>query len=75
MNKRVVKFLDTGSWDTNGSGWFLHPQSNDISGEMTVSLNTNSASYVGFNMDDEIMAAIRTELLNKLPQAQVNLYL
>jgi hypothetical protein len=62
---------NSSSWDTNGGGWFLHPQSNsDISGELTVSSSSNTDSYVGFNVDDEIMAAIRTELLNKLPQAQ-----
>jgi hypothetical protein len=68
-------FVDnSSSWDTNGGGWFLHPQSNsDISGELTVSSSSNTDSYVGFNVDDEIMAAIRTELLNKLPQAQVNI--
>lgn len=55
-----------------GQGWFLHPQSNeDVSGEMEVSEAGNSASYVGFSMDDEIMAAIRNELLQKLPHAQV----
>ncbi|XP_044259276.1 uncharacterized protein LOC123007849 isoform X2 [Tribolium madens] len=64
-----VNVGENGSWDTNGSGWFLHPQSSDISGEITVS-TAGTDSYVGFNVDDEIMAAIRTELLNKLPQAQ-----
>lgn len=55
-----------------GQGWFLHPQSNEeVSGEMEVSEVGNSASYVGFSMDDEIMAAIRNELLQKLPHAQV----
>ncbi|EEZ99620.2 uncharacterized protein LOC103313170 isoform X2 [Tribolium castaneum] len=56
--------------DVNGGGWFLHPQSGDVSGEMVVPTNAGGDSYVGFNVDDEIMAAIRTELLNKLPQAQ-----
>ncbi|XP_063919861.1 uncharacterized protein LOC135134908 isoform X2 [Zophobas morio] len=66
-----TKIEDNNCWDNNGGGWFLHPQSNhDISGEMTVPSNANTDSYVGFNVDDEIMAAIRTELLNKLPQAQ-----
>lgn len=30
-----------------------------------------SDSYVGFSMDDDVMSAIRNELLMKLPQAQV----
>lgn len=50
----------------------MHPQSNeDVSGQMEVCEPGNSASYVGFSMDDEIMAAIRNELLQKLPHAQV----
>lgn len=62
---------DNKNWEA-GEGWFLHPQSNeDVSGQMEVQETGNSTSYVGFSMDDEIMAAIRNELLQKLPHAQV----
>ncbi|KAI4470225.1 serine/threonine-protein kinase lmtk1 [Holotrichia oblita] len=58
----------------NGSGWFLHPQaiSKDIptKTQETPSTSAPDESYVGFSMDDEIMAAIRNELLTKLPHAQ-----
>ncbi|CAH0546280.1 unnamed protein product [Brassicogethes aeneus] len=59
-----------GTWESGG-GWFLHPRSNDedVSGEMETNTK-HKDSYVGFNMDDEIMAAIRNELLTKLPHAQ-----
>lgn len=67
----VVNEEDGKSWEAGG-GWFLHPQSNeDVSGEMEVCESGSSTSYVGFSMDDEIMAAIRNELLQKLPHAQV----
>lgn len=70
------KCEENDTWETNSGGWFLHPQVGDVSGEMTVpATSTKTDSYVGFNninVDDEIMAAIRTELLNKLPQAQVS---
>lgn len=63
------------NWEAGG-GWFLHPQSNeDVSGQMEICETGNSTSYVGFSMDDEIMAAIRNELLQKLPHAQVILNL
>lgn len=59
------------SWES-GEGWFLHPQSNEeLSGEIQVSSSSTSDSYVGFGIDDEIMSAIRNELLSKLPHAQV----
>lgn len=62
------------NWEA-GEGWFLHPQSNeDVSGQMEVCEPGTSTSYVGFSMDDEIMAAIRNELLQKLPHAQVDLH-
>ncbi|KAF5304433.1 hypothetical protein FQR65_LT07963 [Abscondita terminalis] len=52
-------------------GWFLHPQSNsDVSGQMEASPEKAAESYVGFSVDDEIVAALRNELLMKLPQAQ-----
>lgn len=58
----------------NSSGWFLHPQaiSKDIpiKTQETPSTSAPDESYVGFSMDDEIMAAIRNELLTKLPHAQ-----
>ncbi|XP_049818372.1 uncharacterized protein LOC109603335 isoform X2 [Aethina tumida] len=59
-----------GTWGAGG-GWFLHPQTSneDVSGEITIA-KSDSDSYVGFSMDDEIMAAIRNELLSKLPHAQ-----
>lgn len=66
---------DNKNWEI-GEGWFLHPQSNeDVSGQMEVSEPSSSTSYVGFSMDDEIMTAIRNELLQKLPHAQVVLAL
>lgn len=58
------------SWEMK-EGWYLHPQSTDISGEMNVDQTVDSESYVGFGMDEEVMAAIRNELLEKLPRAQV----
>lgn len=61
----------SGNWEAGG-GWFLHPQSNDdVSGKLDAPSTSTSTSYVGFSMDDEIMAAIRNELLEKLPHAQV----
>lgn len=65
-------FIDSlnSSWES-GEGWFIHPQtSEEVSGEMQISAST-SDSYVGFGIDDEIMSAIRNELLSKLPHAQV----
>ncbi|KAG5873397.1 hypothetical protein JTB14_017984 [Gonioctena quinquepunctata] len=61
---------DGGSWE-NGGGWFLHPQTtnNDLRGEMQIQ-SPQTESYVGFGIDDEIMSAIRNELLTKLPHAQ-----
>nr|CAI5819803.1 unnamed protein product [Callosobruchus analis] len=58
------------SWESGG-GWFLHPQTyNEYpSGELQMQ-PTTSDSYVGFGIDDEIMSAIRNELLSKLPHAQ-----
>ncbi|CAH1955895.1 unnamed protein product [Acanthoscelides obtectus] len=58
------------SWESGG-GWFLHPQTyNECpSGELQIQ-PTTSDSYVGFGIDDEIMSAIRNELLSKLPHAQ-----
>nr|CAH7759744.1 unnamed protein product [Callosobruchus chinensis] len=58
------------SWESGG-GWFLHPQTyNECpSGELQMQ-PTTSDSYVGFGIDDEIMSAIRNELLSKLPHAQ-----
>lgn len=60
---------DEGSFE-NGGGWFLHPQpTNELSGEIQVQ-SPCTDSYVGFGIDDEIMSAIRNELLTKLPHAQ-----
>ncbi|XP_074032381.1 uncharacterized protein isoform X3 [Leptinotarsa decemlineata] len=61
---------NVGSWE-NGGGWFLHPQTtnDDPIGEMQIQ-NSQTESYVGFGIDDEIMSAIRNELLSKLPHAQ-----
>ncbi|XP_076263413.1 uncharacterized protein LOC143198196 isoform X4 [Rhynchophorus ferrugineus] len=58
-------------WESGG-GWFLHPQSNNdkLSGNIEPQPSTSKGSYVGFGRDDEIMAAIRNELLEKLPHAQ-----
>lgn len=72
---KFIDFLDqqncNGSWEAGG-GWFLHPQSNeDVSGHMDVTQASDSESYVGFTIDYEVMAAIRNELLQKLPHAQV----
>nr|XP_022912483.1 uncharacterized protein PF11_0213-like isoform X2 [Onthophagus taurus] len=63
----MIKPSTSTGWESGG-GWFLHPQSNseELSGQIAVQAD----SYVGFSMDDEIMAAIRNELLNKLPHAQ-----
>ncbi|XP_066257637.1 uncharacterized protein [Euwallacea similis] len=60
-----------GQWETGG-GWFLHPQSNNdkLNGDLEPQAGTNKGSYIRFGMDDEIMTAIRNELLEKLPQAQ-----
>ncbi|XP_017779012.1 PREDICTED: uncharacterized protein LOC108564462 [Nicrophorus vespilloides] len=58
------------NWDGGASGgWFLHPQTNgdDLTGQLEI---PQDDSYVRFSMDDEVMAAIRNELLTKLPQAQ-----
>lgn len=43
----------------------------ELTGEMNIIENSNTDSYVGFSMDDDVMSAIRNELLMKLPQAQV----
>lgn len=60
------------SWENSG-GWFLHPQTSneDPVGEMQIQ-PVATDSYVGFGIDDEIMSAIRNELLSKLPHAQVS---
>ncbi|CAH1170022.1 unnamed protein product [Phaedon cochleariae] len=62
---------NSGSWESGG-GWFLHPQSNtdDLCGEMQMQPSRKSDTYVGFGIDDEIMSAIRNELISKLPHAQ-----
>ncbi|XP_072377014.1 uncharacterized protein [Diabrotica undecimpunctata] len=63
--------LNEGSFE-NGGGWFLHPQpTSDLSGEIQVQ-SPSTDTYVGFGIDDEIMSAIRNELLTKLPHAQGN---
>ncbi|XP_044767099.1 uncharacterized protein LOC123322999 isoform X2 [Coccinella septempunctata] len=54
---------ESGTWDSSG-GWFLHPQSSgSVSGQITEQRDVRS-------MDDEILAALRGELLAKLPHAQ-----
>ncbi|XP_056647700.1 uncharacterized protein LOC130452439 [Diorhabda sublineata] len=69
--KSATEDLDEGSFE-NGGGWFLHPQpTNELSGEIQVQ-SPCTDSYVGFGIDDEIMSAIRNELLTKLPHAQGN---
>lgn len=59
-------------WGRN-EGWYLHPQiKEDLSGEMEVgSSSSSNTSYVGFGVDDELMSAVRDELIRKLPHAQV----
>ncbi|CAH1129888.1 unnamed protein product [Ceutorhynchus assimilis] len=61
----------SGQWESSG-GWFLHPQSSNdkLSGDIVPQPSTSKGSYIGFGMDDEIMTAIRNELLEKLPHAQ-----
>lgn len=61
---------DNSTWGSGG-GWFLHPQTSNKEPSGTIEVKENTGSYVGFGIDDEIMAAIRNELLNKLPHAQV----
>lgn len=80
VNCKSIFFCLESQKNVAGGGWFLHPQSsakesaNDLSTNKestpTTSTSTSDDSYVGFNMDDEIMAAIRNELLTKLPHAQ-----
>ncbi|KAF5303937.1 hypothetical protein FQA39_LY01722 [Lamprigera yunnana] len=68
--KDLNSTYDLESTDSN-QGWFLHPQSNStVSGQMEHTEPKGSESYVGFSVDDEIVAALRNELLMKLPQAQ-----
>ncbi|KAK5642085.1 hypothetical protein RI129_008252 [Pyrocoelia pectoralis] len=63
--------IDKGTPSTSGQGWYLHPQGNaPVTGEMEVCQTGDAESYVGFSVDDEIVAALRNELLMKLPQAQ-----
>ncbi|XP_023311897.1 uncharacterized protein LOC108913857 isoform X2 [Anoplophora glabripennis] len=62
--------VDNAAWGSGG-GWFLHPQTGNKEPSGTMEVRENAGSYVGFGIDDEIMAAIRNELLNKLPHAQV----
>ncbi|XP_045462798.1 uncharacterized protein LOC123672648 [Harmonia axyridis] len=58
---------ESGTWESSG-GWFLHPQSSSsISGQIEQKGLKNSDR---FGMDDEILAALRGELLAKLPHAQ-----
>ncbi|KAB0793142.1 hypothetical protein PPYR_12762 [Photinus pyralis] len=55
----------------SGQGWYLHPQENaPVTGELEMCQTGDAESYVGFSVDDEIVAALRNELLMKLPQAQ-----
>ncbi|XP_050314355.1 uncharacterized protein LOC126748868 isoform X2 [Anthonomus grandis grandis] len=56
----------------SGGGWFLHPQSgnSNLSGDIEPQPGNSKGTYVGFGMNDEIMTAIRNELLEKLPHAQ-----
>ncbi|XP_030751016.1 uncharacterized protein LOC115878607 isoform X2 [Sitophilus oryzae] len=65
------KDKEENNWESGG-GWFLHPQfQNDkLTGDIEPQASTSKGSYVGFGVDDEIMAAIRNELLEKLPHAQ-----
>lgn len=61
---------DGDSWERN-EGWYLHPQTKEeLSGEMEIA-SSSSESYVSFGIDDELMSAIREELIRKLPHAQV----
>ncbi|KRT78379.1 hypothetical protein AMK59_7934, partial [Oryctes borbonicus] len=65
---------EAASSNRSSGGWFLHPQSTSTDtptkSQETTSTTAPEESYVGFSMDDEIMAAIRNELLTKLPHAQ-----
>ncbi|KAK4877002.1 hypothetical protein RN001_009508 [Aquatica leii] len=57
----------------NNQGWFLHSQPNaTLSNQMEPSASHDklSESYIAFSVDDEVVAALRNELLMKLPQAQ-----
>ena len=78
LSKETANLESTsgGSWETGG-GWFLHPQNNleEPSGKMEVTKENVPDTYVSFNVDDEIMTAIRNELLTKLPHAQVSFIL
>ncbi|CAG9854337.1 unnamed protein product [Phyllotreta striolata] len=62
--------LNEGTFE-NGGGWFLHPQpTSDLCGNIEIQSPSNTESYIGFGIDDEVMSAIRNELLSKLPHAQ-----
>ncbi|XP_066148993.1 uncharacterized protein [Euwallacea fornicatus] len=67
----ILESQINGQWESGG-GWFLHPQSNSdkLNGDLESQPGTSKGSYIRFGMDDEIMTAIRNELLEKLPQAQ-----
>lgn len=49
------------------SGWFLHPQNQDESEP----ISGNDSSYFSFSLDEEFVNAIRNELREKLPLAQM----
>lgn len=72
MQDDVECYNNPGYWESeNSGGWYLHPQDNnddDLQGEIDTSQKDDS--YIRFSMDDEVMAAIRNELMIKLPQAQ-----
>ncbi|KAL1501350.1 hypothetical protein ABEB36_006685 [Hypothenemus hampei] len=62
---------EEGHFEPSG-GWFLHPQSNNdqLTGDIDPQPSTSTGSYIKFGVDDELMTALRNELLEKLPQAQ-----
>lgn len=69
MIRREPFFIED-IWERN-EGWYLHSQTKeDLSGEMEIG-SSSSESYVGFGIDDEVMLALRNELIKKLPHAQV----
>ncbi|XP_019769544.2 uncharacterized protein LOC109544010 isoform X2 [Dendroctonus ponderosae] len=51
-------------------GWFLHPQLNNEQLAEEIESQASTSSYIRYGMDDEVVSALRNELLAKLPQAQ-----
>ncbi|KAK9892610.1 hypothetical protein WA026_020990 [Henosepilachna vigintioctopunctata] len=57
-----------GNWESS-EGWFLHPQSSVAISEKLAE-RKDKDNYVRFEMDEEILTALRGELMAKLPHAQ-----